>query len=105
MHRDVSLVLHRLLGHSHGLVFATGDGLLVLRIENLRDLTLELFFLRLHVLDGEGDDRATDLNSHGVRGLQSELVFQQNDGSELGGIVFNVESVWSALDESVASAH
>jgi len=45
------------------------------------------------------------LDSHGVACLESELVLQKNDGSELRSIVLDVESVWFALDDGVTSAH
>ena len=35
--------------------------------------------------------------------LQSELVLQKDDGSKLRGVVFDVESILLALDDSVAS--
>jgi len=38
-----------------------------------------------------------------VVGLQSELIFQKDDGTELRGVVFNIETILLALDDSVAS--
>ena len=36
-------------------------------------------------------------------GLQSELIFQKDDGTELRGVVFNIETILLAFDDSVAS--
>jgi len=38
-----------------------------------------------------------------VVGLQSELIFQKDDGTELRGVVFNIETILLAFDDSVAS--
>lgn len=38
-------------------------------------------------------------------GLESELVLEENDGSEFRGIVLNVESVRLALDDGMASTN
>lgn len=37
--------------------------------------------------------------------LKPQLVFEENDGSELGSIIFDVETVLLTLDDSVAPAH
>ena len=36
-------------------------------------------------------------------GPQSELIFQKDDGTELRGVVFDIETILLALDDSVAS--
>lgn len=38
-------------------------------------------------------------------GLQSQLVLEQDDGSEFRRVVFDVETVWFTFDDSVASAY
>jgi hypothetical protein len=40
-----------------------------------------------------------------VGSLESELVLQQDDRAKLTRIVFDVEAVWFALDDSVASTY
>jgi hypothetical protein len=37
--------------------------------------------------------------------LKSELVLEKNDGSKLGGVVLDVESILLALDDRMASAN
>lgn len=78
---------------------------LVLLLEHLRNLVLKLVLLGLHVLDCERYHGATDLDRHGVVGLQSQLVLEQDDGAELGGVVLNVEAVALALNDGVAATH
>ena len=64
---------------------------------------LEFLFLRLDVLDGERYDSSTNLHSHGMMSLKSQLVLQQDDRAELRGVVFDVETILFALDDCVAS--
>lgn len=40
-----------------------------------------------------------------MRGLESELVLEEDDGSKFRGIVLNVESVRLALDDCMASTN
>ena len=37
--------------------------------------------------------------------LESQLVLEQNDGAELGGIVFNVETILLAFNDGVTSTY
>lgn len=59
----------------------------------------------MDVLDGETDDSSSHLHGHGVVGLQSELILKEDDGSELGGVILDVETILLAFDDRVASAH
>jgi hypothetical protein len=76
---------------------------LVFGIEYFVDVALQLLFFGLHVLYGERDDRSTNLYCHGVKSLQPHLLFEQNDGTELRGVVLNVEAIFFALDDGMAS--
>ena len=73
----------------------------VLGVKHLRHITLELIPLGLDVLDGEADDCAADLHSHGVLRLQTQLLLQQDDRAELRRVVLDVEAVLLALDDGV----
>jgi hypothetical protein len=55
------------------------------------------------VFDGERNDSPSNLDCHGMECFQSQFVFEQYDGSELRGVVFDVEPVLFALDDSMAS--
>jgi hypothetical protein len=77
----------------------------VLLIEDLGNIALELVTLRLHIFDGEANDCAAYLHCHRVLRLQPQLLLQQDDCSELGSIVLNVEAVMLALDDSVTATH
>lgn len=76
---------------------------LILGVKDLWDVTLKLLFFWLDVLNSEGDNSSSDLNGHGVMSFQSQLVFEQNYGTKFRCIVFNIESIRLALDDSVAS--
>ena len=78
---------------------------LVLLVKHLRHVALQFVSLRLHILDCEADDCAADLHGHGVLGLESQLLLEQNDGAELGGVVLDVEPVMLALDDGVTPTH
>ena len=80
------------------------DGL-VLRVEHLRHITLQLVALRLHILDREADHCASNLNRHRVLCLEPQLLFQQDDGSKLGGVVLDIEAILLALYDGVTSTH
>jgi hypothetical protein len=82
-----------------------GPHSLVLGVKNLWDVGLELFFLGLHILDGEWDDSSAHLYSHSMMSLESQLILEQNDGAELGGIVFNVETILLAFNDGVTSTY
>lgn len=88
--------------------FIDGDWALdcfVLLIEDLGNIALELVALRLHIFDGEADHCASDLYCHRVLRLQSKLLFQQDDGAELGSVVLNIESIMLAFDDSVTATN
>jgi hypothetical protein len=67
-------------------------------------LFLEPFSSKLvdwNALDTERNYSSTNLDSHSVILLQSQLVLEQDDGSELRLVVLNIEAISFALDDSV----
>ena len=59
----------------------------------------------MHILDGERDHSSAHLHGHGVVSLQSQLVLEQDNRAELGGIVFNVETILLTFDDGVTSGY
>ena len=108
MKREVLVVAIHIGGIGIRNDFIDGDRTLdcfVLLVQNLRDITLEFVSFRLHILDGETDDCATNLHCHCVLRLQPQFLLQKDDRSELRSIVLNVETIMLALDYSVTAAN
>lgn len=80
------------------------DGL-VFRVKDFGHVTLEFVSLGLNVFNCEANDCPSYLNGHGMLGLESQLLFQQDDRSELRGVVFNIETILLALNDRVTSTH
>ena len=78
---------------------------LTLLIKNLGDITLEFVTLWLHVLDGEADDCSANLHRHCMLSFQPKLLFQQDDGSKLWRVVFDVKAIVLTFNDCVTSAH
>jgi hypothetical protein len=78
------------------------DGL-VLSVENLIDITLYLFSLRLNIFNSKGNYCSTYLHCHCVVCLQTEFIFQQNDRSEFRCVVLNIETIMFTFYDSMTS--
>jgi hypothetical protein len=77
----------------------------VFRIKNFLNITFQLFFLGLNILDGERNDCSTNLHRHGVMSFESKLIFEKNDSSELGGVILDIETIRFTLNDSMASTN
>ena len=70
------------------------------------NLSLQLFphlSVYIDVLDREGDYGATNLDSHRVVFGQAQCVLEQDDRAKFRKVVFDVETVFAALDDRVAA--
>ena len=85
--------------------FDSGFHCFVFCVQNFGNIALYLFSFRLNIFDGKRDDRSTYLYSHGVMGFQAKLIFQQDDGSELGRVIFDVKTIMFAFYNCMASGN
>lgn len=99
LHHGIELLLRAWLWKDR----TDGFDCLILGVEDFSDLTPQLVSFGLDILDGERNDSSSNLDSHCVLRLQSQLVLEQDDGSELGGVILNIETILLALDDSVQS--
>lgn len=75
----------------------------ILGVKYLGHVTLQLVSLGLNVFYGEADDCASYLDGHSVLSLQPKLLLQENNCTELGRVVLDVETILLAFDDSVTS--